>query len=543
MQTIYATHLPLPSELGPAALDRAVEAVAGWLKDRFGVTPSPLTGGSHRTADLVIEWESLFGEAGGVVGFEVDQPDPEDATWRWRTHIDIGVEGGQAWVRVRVGLFSPREGLVTRPKVAPHRPPVVRRIVDRLDVSIDGRDIGRPWVLTVPEVPGYVKFLTSRERRLPVLAISHDSEGEPFLDRARAADRLLGLAHVVEVDLQSSYAVTDAIGKSLSCYSGAVRMYWPGFAVGDDPYFHRAYVGGSLAYLGREGMGGELFDTLGRLSALSIAEPELRRRLRREQHAHDSAAAAAQAAVARATLNRTNSVTVDPVDRAVWLALCADHEHQQRRVAELESDLFEARLEIDALRTERDAAEAHARSVDITDTFSPPRPRAIGRQAPPPVPAEEFVPESVIEAVRVARERCSHLLFLEESFTSATRSRYDDPERVLANLLLMEQIGDDWVSGELTDGPHEAFQQRCSGYHGALHGAQLPNVERYVRSYEGRTITLGPHIARGQGADKSVLRIYWYLDEDRKRIVIGHVGGLVADNDEPSPDAAGPAIP
>src|SRR5256885_7180563 len=53
----------------------------------------------------------------------------------------------------------------------------------------------------------------------------------------------------------------------------------PGFAVGDDPYFHRAYVGGSLAYLGREGMGTELFDTLGRLSALSISEPN-----RSEEH-------------------------------------------------------------------------------------------------------------------------------------------------------------------------------------------------------------------------------------------------------------------
>lgn len=542
MQTIYATHLPLPAELGPAALDRAVEAVAGWLRDRFDVTPSPLTGGSHRTSDLVIEWESLFGEAGGLVGFEVDQPDPEDATWRWRTHIDIGVEDGGAWLRVRVGLFSPREGLVTRPKVAPHRPPVVRRIVDRLDVRIDGRRIGQPWVLTVPEVPGYVRFLTSKDRRLPVLAISHDAEGEPFLDRARAADRLLGLAHVVEVDLQSSYAVTDAIGKTLSCYSGAVRMYWPGFAVGDDPYFHRAYVGGSLAYLGREGMGGELFDTLGRLSALSIAEPELRRRLRREQHAHTSAAAAAQAAVARASL--THGGVVDPIDRAAWLELVEDNDRQQRRLAELEGELFEARLEIDALRTERDAAEAQARSVDITDTFSPPRPRGVVGRSQPPVPIEDFVPESVLEAVRVARERCRHLLFLEEAFTSAARSSYDDPERALANLLLMEQIGDDWVAGELTDGPHEAFQQRCSGYHGSLHGAQLPNIEQYTRSYEGREITLGPHIARGHGPDKSVLRIYWYLDEARKRIVIGHVGGLIGNRDDAlGPDAAGPANP
>ncbi|HZE66970.1 MAG TPA: hypothetical protein VE081_10090 [Sporichthyaceae bacterium] len=525
MQTIYAAHLPLPSQLGPKALDQAVAAVVSWLHDRFGITPSPLSGGSHRADDLVIEWESLFGVAGGLVGFEVDQADPEDATWRWRTHIDIGVEGGQAWLRVRVALFSPREGLVTRPKVAPHRPPVVRRVVDRIDVRIDGRRVGEPWVLTVPQVPGYVKFLTSRDRRLPVLAISHDSEGEPFLDRARAADRLLGLAHVVEIDLQSSYAVTDAIGKTLSCYSGAVRMYWPGFAVGDDPYFHRAYVGGSLAYLGREGMGTELFDTLGRLSALSISEPNLRRRLRREQYLQDTAARSVEAAAARAALLEADRP--GPVDHEAWVALSDDHERQQRRIGALEAELFEARLETEALRAERDS-EAQVRSADLATMLSPARPLT-----PTVVEAleEELIPDSVLDAVRIARERCPHLVILEEAFTSAALSKYEDPERVLANLLLMEQIGDDWNSGELPDGPHEAFQQRCSGYHSALHGAQVPFEAAYRRSFEGREVTLGPHIARGHGPETAVLRIYWWFDEVRRRIVVGHVGGHLRQED------------
>jgi hypothetical protein len=525
MQTVYAAHLPLPPELGAAALDQAVAAVAGWLHDRFEVSPSPLSGGSHRSNDVTIEWESLFGEAGGLVWFEVDQADPSDATWRWRTHIDIGVEKGQAWMRVRVGLFSPREGLVTRPKVAPHRPPVVRRAVDRIDIQIDGRRVGEPWLLAVAEVPSYVKFLTSRDRRLPVLAISHDPEGEPFLDRARAADRLLGLAHVVEVDLHSGYAVTDAIGKTLSCYSGAVRMYWPGFAVGDDPYFHRAYVGGSLAYLGREGMGTELFDTLGRLSALSISEPTLRARLRREQHAHESAARAAQNAVTRATLARSDGTTDGVVDRAAWLALCADHDRQQQNLAVLESELFEARLEIDVLRGERDSAVAHAASLDRALTLTSAR-------TPPEAPEgetgpEDAAPESVLEAVRIAQARCAHLVFLDEAFTSAAASVYDDPERVLANLLLIEQVGADWRSGELPNGPDEAFKQRCSGYHAELHREQLPMLELYRRVFEGREVTLGPHIARGHGPGRSVLRIYWYVDTERKRIVIGHVGGLL----------------
>jgi hypothetical protein len=519
MLTIYATHLPLPPELGPRALDQAVAAVVSWLQDRFAITPTPLSGGSHRTDDLVIEWETLFGEAGGLVGFEVDQADSEDPTWRWSTHIDIGVESGQAWLRVRLALFTPQEGLVTRPKVAPHRPPVVRRVVDRIDVRVDGRRVGEPWVLTVEKVPGYVKFLTSRDRRLPVLAIAHDAEGEPFLDRARAADRLLGLAHVVEIDLPSSYAVTDAIGKTLSCYSGAVRMYWPGFAVGDDPYFHRAFVGGSLAYLGREGMGTELFDTLGRLSALSIAEPNLRRRLRREQYLQDTAALHAAPVEPAGLVN---------VDHDAWAALSADHERQQRRIALLEDELVEARAQAEALRGELDP-EGGVRSADLATVLAPDRPLTpTAVQAP----AEELTPGSVLDAVRMARQRCPHLVILEEVFASAAVSKYEDPERVLANLLLIEQIGDDWISGELPDGPHEAFVQRCSGYHADLHTAQLPYVAAYRRSFEGQEITLGPHIARGHGTETGVLRIYWWFDAAARRIVVGHVGGHLRHDEE-----------
>lgn len=531
MQTIYAAHLPLPAALGADALDRAVDAVAGWLRDRFSVSPAPLTGGSVRREGVSVEWGSLFGDAGGLVGIEVDQPDPADPTWRWRTHIDIGVEHGAAWLRTRVALFSPIEGLVTRPKVAPYRPPVVRRVVDRLDVRIDGRRIGQPWLLSVADVPAYVAFLTDPDRRLPVLAISHDGDGEPFLDRARAADRLLGLAHVVEIDLQSSYGVTDAIGKTLSCYSGAVRVYWPGFAVGDDPYFHRAYVGGSLAYLGREGMGAELFDTLGRLSALSISEPDLRRRLRREKRARETAARAAEAAAMRSRLAVIEASVQSGVDHQTWESLASDYARSQARIDSLEEDLLDAQLEIEVLREERDRAEAQARSLNVALTWSPARTAAAQRpgQTDPPT-KDEPTPSTVLEAVEIAKQRCAHLVFLDEALSSAADSQYADPERVLANLVLMEGIADDWNAGELTAGPHEAFEQRCSGYRpGITATAASLYPEDYQREYLDEIVTLGPHIARGTGTVRAILRIYWFVDDERKRIVIGHVGRKLRD--------------
>jgi hypothetical protein len=220
-------------------------------------------------------------------------------------------------------------------------------------------------------------------------------------------------------------------------------------------------------------------------------------------------------------------VETGEIDQAAWVALSEDHERQQRRIAALETELFEARLETEALRDERDS-EAQVRSADLATMLSPARPLT---PAVSELAEEEMVPDSVLDAVRIATERCRHLVILEEAFTAAALSKYEDPERVLANLLLMDQIGDDWNSGELDNGPHEAFVQRCSGYHAGLHEAQLPYLPIYRRSFEGREITLGPHIARGHGPETAVLRIYWWFDEVRRRIVVGHVGGYLRQED------------
>lgn len=65
-------------------------------------------------------------------------------------------------------------------------------------------------------------------RTLPVVVIS-ELEGEPVwsdLPEKLALD-LAGLAFVARVDEETSWALTDQIGKTLSCYLGAVRLYWP----------------------------------------------------------------------------------------------------------------------------------------------------------------------------------------------------------------------------------------------------------------------------------------------------------------------------
>ena len=48
----------------------------------------------------------------------------------------------------------------------------------------------------------------------------------------------------------------------------------------------------------------------------------------------------------------------------------------------------------------------------------------------------------------------------------------------------------------------------------------------YQRTYQGRPVMLGPHFRRG---GRQLLRVYCYLDETARRVVVGHVGGHLAD--------------
>ena len=50
--------------------------------------------------------------------------------------------------------------------------------------------------------------------------------------------------------------------------------------------------------------------------------------------------------------------------------------------------------------------------------------------------------------------------------------------------------------------------------------------EDYLRSYAGRPIMLGPHFRRD---GRQLVRVYCFLDEDERRVVVGHVGRHLRD--------------
>lgn len=82
-------------------------------------------------------------------------------------------------------------------------------------------------------------YLKSSTRIFPVVVVS-EYEGDQIwkgLGRKIAHD-LAGLAQIYEVDDKASWAITDVIEKQNSCYSGAIRLYWPNNGSSSVDQFH-----------------------------------------------------------------------------------------------------------------------------------------------------------------------------------------------------------------------------------------------------------------------------------------------------------------
>lgn len=125
-------------------------------------------------------------------------------------------------------------------------------------------------------------------RAIPIIVVS-EVEGEtlwPRLSEELGYD-LAALAHVVRVDDDATWALTDELGKLHSCYRGAVRLYWPPRKGEDgEPYFNSTvWTASALLSNDSDGKGSNRFRAMLRrllmsTASLSITLPHAVREIR-----------------------------------------------------------------------------------------------------------------------------------------------------------------------------------------------------------------------------------------------------------------------
>lgn len=199
-------------------------------------------------------------EDGSHATFAVEEATSGDRSW-WMLRLEEVTTQGRRFVTAisvtncteLVAVYASMEigsdaTAINHVEADPRCPKVIRSLLDLPGPwfhgksklthlrSVEGFDAGE----------GLVAELKNPERTVPIIVVS-DAGGVtlPEIHKRMAYD-MTGIANVVTVDVEASWALTDGLGQALSCYGGAVRLYWPKLSLKDDPFRHPLWTRGRL---------------------------------------------------------------------------------------------------------------------------------------------------------------------------------------------------------------------------------------------------------------------------------------------------------
>ncbi len=515
MPDVYACRLPLGRE-GSEAFERAVRFVKAEVARLTGLDLPEGWSGSHDPRPGVsLRWRLL--EAPGLEDrlwtLSWEQALAGDPDTAWVLTVQVGVEDGATWVVVRLGQF-PRGRRMARipPDVEP--PWLVPALLANFNVVEDGWQLlPEPWYAEDRDgAVALADLLLDRDRVLPVVVVSSararyhpEHRSGPIVDAERLAASLVGLAHVAVLDsVSASFAVTDVVGPHLAVFGGAVRLYWPGLDRRSEPGHHPLWVPQALGQPANRPFHRVLLRHLGGVAAARFATTPLEARIRAELERQRRAEMAS-------LWSRAKEASLAPE----W------QEELERAWAENER----LREENQGLLGRLAVAEDNVRALSMN------RVTESGSDAEVAGDDAQEAPRTVAEAVEWAAERCPHLVVLDDAIAAARRSPYRQPGRVWQALRAMDDVAAAWDEGQLPGGFREAFTGRGFDFASNVSPSALGRYPQdYERTYDGRVVALGPHLGLGRGSPEACCRVYWYLDEDRRRFVVGHVGHHLRDS-------------
>lgn len=184
----------------------------------------------------------LHAKKEGAWLFHVEYLDPRGTTPRiWATDVIVQDREDERWFGVMVDCWAfPSDNVLTSP------PALTRHIVEAFDLlDVDLPVDNAPWLIDFDEdADELLDFLIEPHRRLPILVIpgTSDSHGPVYaIDADLFAERLQGLAHVVQLPQTYARDVNDSLGDALAP-TGAARLYYPGLSRKDKTESHPVFT-------------------------------------------------------------------------------------------------------------------------------------------------------------------------------------------------------------------------------------------------------------------------------------------------------------
>lgn len=519
MRTVYASVLdmvPNASESASQCLQRLIGVATSWVEqgykrkwnisvklafDGTAVVPAP----NHSVRCATEEAGSC-----SLVTIEWNHPGDAGSDLRWTTVYNLArcEEGMQQSVAVR--LSSP--STVVKPLTfTVGRPRLVDDILAAVPCFIGKQPIPKtPTVVSAPDVETFVEStLFATTRPLPVIVVSPDTwTNRPEVDPVDLQKTLLGFAQVVTLcDKWAAFKLTDCIGKELSCYNGAVRLYWPGLEPSSNPLDHPLYFPDSIRWHARnhQPLDHYLFRILVAISAFRFSE---------------------------APVVRTAREAIEKLKHQRIQQLLAQAKARGSEIQEIEEELEKAWDTISQLEQERDqlkeqvselSSELGAQKAAWATAYSKPQ----SLSAPVTTESEVLSFSTVSGVVSWAKQKFSDTLFiLDSAVDSALESPFQQPDRVAQLFEALDELVRRWrKDGKLGESWKVALRQKGFDYSDKISMTSRGKYGNdYTFMYEDNKWLFENHVTIGAKQADSCLSAHWIRDEKKKMLVIGSCG-------------------
>lgn len=99
------------------------------------------------------------------------------------------------------------------------------------------------------DVKALLRELESPDRTLPIVLVTDPVDHESPIPNLSdlLASALFGMAIITHATREATYELTREVGKTMSCFDGAVRIYWPGWRPSHSPFAHPLFLGERVA--------------------------------------------------------------------------------------------------------------------------------------------------------------------------------------------------------------------------------------------------------------------------------------------------------
>lgn len=459
-----------------------------------------------------IHVRSAFMDRNGApcFAFEMTHPDFTTAGLDWRVTLAFAKNGGDLF-NTEIALYnrwadSAREGNYLSPSSPNITGIIIQKFGGRCSFDLGTGPVPLPYEST--RVKNFADLIYNPERKLPIVLISalnaSDRPVLPAEEITKIAWRLAGTARVyVAKDRFSSFKLDEYVGKSMGCWNGAARLYWPIPAKGERP-FHPYWLADDLSRIKRTFVLG-LMSRIASLTAglkCPVSFPELM----------DHHSKAKQDQLLMKT--ELQKVLVEHAGLRELFDLSLD---ENATLGKQVASLTEANRDL-----ENRLRQAEGRIEQLTLALEE-------RKVVPGEPPREQR-ALVFRNVREAMEQIQHsysentIVITKKAMEGAKKSMFEDPRAVYDAL---EWLATAYLRMGKADVP--ALRASCHDRCGMLyHASQGASVEHHPEDYHvtfgGRTYDLREHLSKGNTKDgRRTIRIGFDYDSAGRRVIVGYI--------------------